>query len=127
MCLMCKYSNQHRGHQFDLLTRTSQRYVTSLQDQLKTLRVIKSDMTRCCVDTHHKWSSIHEEARVQQNQLETHFSSLRKELLSALDLRENRLLHLLDSQVQAKQDMTQEFMVDLCVGTSRVRLLFVPI
>ncbi|KAI6654876.1 Lys-63-specific deubiquitinase BRCC36 [Oopsacas minuta] len=120
MCLMCKYSNQHRGHQFDLLTRTSQRYITSLQDQLSNLRGIKADMTRCSSVTHHKWSFIREEARVQQNQLEAHFSALRKDLLSTLDLRENRLLNLLDSQVQAKQDMTHEFMLDLCLGMSRV-------
>ena len=120
MCLMCKYSNQHRGHQFDLLTRTSQRYVSSLQEQLKCLRGIKQDMTRCTMDTHGKWAFIREEARVQQMALESHFSSLREELLSAMDLRESRLLHLLDSQVQAKQDMTHEFMLDLCIGMSRV-------
>ena len=120
MCLMCKYSNQHRGHQFDLLTRTSQRYVSSLQEQLKCLRGIKQDMTRCTMDTHGKWAFIREEARVQQMALESHFSRLREELLSAMDLRESRLLHLLDSQVQAKQDMTHEFMLDLCIGMSRV-------
>ena len=120
MCLMCKYSNQHRGHQFDLLTRISQRYLSSLQEQTKKLHSLKMDLTRRSLETHSKWASIRMEARGQQQQLESHFAALRKELISVLDLRESRLLHLLDSQVQAKQDMAHEFMLELCLSLSKV-------